>query len=249
MLDKAVELARNGYAVFPCSFRKTPLTEHGYKDASRHDHVVYEWWRRWPNALVGVPCGEKFTVLDLDLQHIEALQWYSRAALPLTRTHVTRSGGRHLMFQPDARVKSNNTGKIWRHVDTRGRGGYIIWWPACGFDVLHGETLAPFPNWLLQKLCEPKHIPNCVSPHTILNTPEAAQRKLSSILRTIARAQEGERNNVTFWGACRLAEMAAEGTLSHTDAITLAVEAAARTGLPRQEAQRTAISAFLGVRR
>jgi len=73
---------------------------------------------------------------------------------------------------------------------------------------------------------------------------ENAQGKLAGILRTIARAHEGERNAVTFWGACRLAEMVAAGLLSQADSLALTVEAASRTGLPHTEARRTAQSAF-----
>ena len=68
--------------------------------------------------------------------------------------------------------------------------------------------------------------------------------KLAGILRAIARAQEGTRNSVTFWGACRLAEMVAAGALSDSQALALIIEAASRAGLPPTEATRTAQSAL-----
>src|SRR5262249_19032390 len=141
-------------------------------------------WARWQEALIGVPTGIKFVVLDIDCgKHVEAAQWYGRANLPLTRTHITRSNGRHLLFKPDARV-GNSVSKICRGVDTPGPGGYIIWWPASGLDVLHGMTLAPMPEWIIKALEPPPPIV-LGSPRKV-QTSAQAQRKLEGIIRAIA---------------------------------------------------------------
>jgi hypothetical protein len=155
--DHAMCLALRGCPVFPCQQNKQPFTAHGFKDATTDIDQIAAWWRDWPEALLAVPTGIKFSVLDLDLQHIEAQQWYDqhRAELPLTRTHITRSGGRHLLFRPHTDLKCS-TGKIHRGVDTKGAGGYIIWWPAHGFDVLHGGASAAMPDWILAKLNPPQ---------------------------------------------------------------------------------------------
>jgi hypothetical protein len=59
---------------------KKPLTAHGFKDASTDPATIAAWWQQWPDALVGVPTGDRFVVLDVDLQHQEAQHWYSRAS-------------------------------------------------------------------------------------------------------------------------------------------------------------------------
>jgi Bifunctional DNA primase/polymerase, N-terminal len=236
----------HGIPVFPCRNDKRPFLTGGFKDATSDAAVIRQWWGRWPDALIGVPTGNKFVVIDLDLQHVEAQQWLTdnRERVPTTRVHRTRSGGLHFLFKPDDRLKCS-TGKIHRHVDTRGDGGYVIWWPSEGFEVLHPELLAMVPEWVVEKLNPPELPPTLLARSHPL-TPTHAQRKLDGIIRKVATAHAGERNAVTFWGACRLAEMVAQAGLSQNDAIAIAVEAASRAGLPRREALRTARSAFRG---
>ena len=251
MLQHALALARQNVPVFPCvnaptnpERDKIPLISkknggNGFKDATTEFSVITRWWRRWPDALIGVPTGARFVVLDVDLQHPEAREWFVTAALPETRTHFTRSGGRHLLFRPHAQVRCS-TGTICPHIDTRGAGGYIIWWPAVGLQVEHPKLLAPVPDAIVQAL-KPPPPPQ----RRVYTTPlENCDGKLAGILRTIARAPEGQRNSVTYWGACRLAELVAAGALSDSQALDLIIEAASRTGLPYAEAKRTANSAL-----
>src|SRR5262249_30959543 len=163
--------------------------------------------------------------------------------LPLTRKHVTRSGGRHLLFKPRADFKCS-AGKIHRGVDTRGIGGYIIWWPAHGFDVLHGGGLAGVPAWLMRRLNPPAPF----APVTPLRRTLRSDKDLEPIVRIILQAREGERNTATFWAACRIAEHVHAGQVSQSDMIGIVVEAAGRTGLPSNEARAIARSALRSVR-
>jgi hypothetical protein len=66
----------------------------------------------------------------------------------------------------------------------------------------------------------------------------------ADIIQTIAGGSIGHDNHVTLWGPYRLRERAAENAISQAEAINLAIEAAARAGLPHQEARRSAASAF-----
>src|SRR5262245_29712949 len=244
-MKAALSLAGRGISVFPCQAEnKKPHTPHGFKDASTDPALIEHWWRQWPDALVGVPTGEKFVVIDLDLQHPEAQHWYSRANLPLTRTHITRSGGRHLLFKPRDDFKCS-AGKIERGVDTRGTGGYIIWWPAHGFDVMHGGASAELPEWVMRKLNPPVPIATIT---LTSRRPLRSDKDLEPVISVILRAREGERNTATFWAACRLAEHVQSGQVSRNDMINIVVEAAGRTGLPSSEARQIANSALRSVR-
>ena len=56
--------------VFPCVPRgKQPLTAHGFLDASTDAEIVRSWWRRWPDANIGVPTGSAsgVDVVDVDV--------------------------------------------------------------------------------------------------------------------------------------------------------------------------------------
>jgi hypothetical protein len=238
-LEKALEIAKK-VPVFPCKqVTKQPLTENSFKNASQDADVIVGWWSKHPDALIGVPTGETFVVLDLDLQHVDAQQWYQehRRLLPLTRMHVTMSGGRHLLFKPVSWFKCS-TSKIASHIDSRGQGGYAIWWPSEGLDVLHGGAFEEVPEWLFEKLNPPAPPVVFVPSARHLTVPMMA-RKIEGIVATISTAREGERNAVLHWGSCRLAELAQQSILKTSDATALAIEAGCRAGLPLIETSRT----------
>src|SRR5262249_12751855 len=138
-------------------------------------------------------------------------------------------------------------------VDVRGYGGLVVAPPSLhqsgrNYAWMHGPDSAPLaavPPWLTALLRPP---PPALRPIPIAQlSHERLHAKLNGILRTVATANEGERNNCTYWGACRLAEMIAAGTLSRDHAAALIIEAACRAGLSRAEAQHTAKSAFRSI--
>ncbi len=47
----ALRLAGEGKPVFPLKpLGKTPLTEHGFKDATTDQEQIQAWWKEWPDA-------------------------------------------------------------------------------------------------------------------------------------------------------------------------------------------------------
>jgi Bifunctional DNA primase/polymerase, N-terminal len=236
---EALKLAQKGVPVFPCGPDKRPLTSNGYKDASVDPDIVHGRWVSCPDALIGVPTGPRFVVVDLDLQHDEAQAWLAenRHRLPLTRTHATRSGGKHLLFAPTAKVKCT-VGKICRGVDTRGAGGYIVWWPACGLEVLHRDVLASVPQWIVEALI-PKPLP-ITRPRISTTAPTSAS--LRGALRVLAGAKEGERNHALYWTACRMGEAMRAGAISEAQALDMLTSVGRQVGLLDREILITARS-------
>jgi len=67
----ALDLASNGYHVFPCRPRdKRPLTNHGFKDATRDERTILHVWDRTPDANIAIACGASgIVVLDIDSKY------------------------------------------------------------------------------------------------------------------------------------------------------------------------------------
>jgi hypothetical protein len=250
-LEHALSLARLRVAVFPCAQTKAPLIARGFHAATTDEATIRRWWRRWPDALIGVPTGAAFVVLDLDLQHEQAQEWLyaNQSHIPKTRMHETRSGGVHILFRPHAAVGCT-TSRICRGVDTRGNGGYIIWWPAEVLEVIAPRVLAPVPDWILDALKSKEAGPAAPRAYSFLphQTRGRVMRRLEGLVRTVACAPEGQRNASLFWASCRIAEFVDANLISRTIAVDLLIEAAASAGLPHQESRRTILSAFKGFR-
>lgn len=174
-IEAIVRLAQR-YPVFPCRRvaeeitvdgrarllkPKSPLTPRGFFDATQDPDQIRAWWRRWPDALVGVPTGAAtgLLVVDFDADKADeaARLWVESNTnwLLQTRSHATVSGGRHYLFRPPSgqhygsgvNVELEGVQRIG--IDVRCEGGYIVWWP------LHGATaqgeIAPLPAGLIRE--------------------------------------------------------------------------------------------------
>ena len=154
----ALRLAEEyGIPVFPCRPDKRPYTAHGFQDASTNISAIETWWRQWPDALIGVPTGRASRIVVVDVDP-DGAAWYREHAdrLDCGRVHQTRRG-HHLLYRAPAGVEiGNSAGKIARGIDIRAEGGYIIWWPAHGFEAVGDlEDLTEPPPWLLELLVRP----------------------------------------------------------------------------------------------
>ncbi|MFC1453535.1 bifunctional DNA primase/polymerase, partial [Verrucomicrobiota bacterium] len=101
-LAAALKAIAKGTPVFPCGERqKTPLTPHGFLDATTDETIVRQWWTRWPTANLAVPTGERSGLIVLDVDDEAALSELTaeHGPLPATLQVKTPSGGRHLYFR------------------------------------------------------------------------------------------------------------------------------------------------------
>ena len=184
MTDESLRVAALAYArakrrIFPCKADKTPLTRHGFKEASCDPARIQAWWDAHPQALIGLPAGavNKVFVLDIDNDpntgkdgdaSLEALI-RAHGPLPATVEAMTPRGGRHLYFRhpgPAWEVPSSAS-KLGPNLDVRGDGGYVIAPPSAlpdgrfyawegSSDPTDGMRAAAAPDWLLALVARPK---------------------------------------------------------------------------------------------
>lgn len=145
--DIALAYAARGWWVFPIApGKKTPLTAHGFKDATTDPAQLTAWWTQYPTAGIGIDCGRSgLVVVDCDVkQGVDGeVAWqvlYEEHDEPKPETPVitTPSGGSHWYFTGTCR----SAVAIRPGLDIRGTGGYVVaWQPVEG-------ALAPVPVWL-----------------------------------------------------------------------------------------------------
>jgi hypothetical protein len=271
-LNAALELARLGLAVLPvhyivhgrcsCGNRncdspgKHPIAQlvpQGFKNASSNARTIAHWFTRYPDANLGMVTGP-VVAIDVDPRNggdasLHRLK-QRHGTFPLTWQSATGGGGSHIFFAaPEGGIASAKLGK---GIEFKANGGYVVVAPSQHVSGRcyawqkdpYSTPLASLPEWVINTLRAP-HVERRPIQTIDLDTAPA---RISGIIRTIAAAGLGERNRVTFWGACRLRELAEQHILPRDDAIAIAVEAAARNGLSYREARKTTLSAFRGPR-
>ena len=173
LLRAALWYARHGWPVFPCvSGAKEPLTDNGYKDASRDAATIRAWWARWPGANVAIATGAAdLLVVDADVKKgkpgLES--WRDlRADLHLddnTVTCETPSGGLHIYYSANGHTVRCSQDTLGDGLDVRAQGGYVVAPPSTTEAGDYGwalgcrpneRALLPMPTALAERLAEPK---------------------------------------------------------------------------------------------
>jgi hypothetical protein len=158
LLEAALELARSGWAVFPC-IEKTPLTVHGHLDGTADEAQISAWWKRWPSANIGGRVPDSMCVIDVDprnggSQSLELLE-ATHGPLPETLRSITGGGGEHRFFLRPSGPIRNGAHKLGLGLDVKAPGrGYVILPPSVhpsGKRYAWADTAAPIatmPPWL-----------------------------------------------------------------------------------------------------
>jgi bifunctional DNA primase/polymerase-like protein len=246
-LRAALALGSEGRPCFPCRANKRPATPHGFKEATCDANGLCGLWRHYPGPLVGLVTGEAsgIDVLDLDKGHPEAGVWWAenRHRIPETRTHRTRSGGLHLLFRHTSALRCT-AGRIAPGIDTRGDGGYLIWWPAAGFPVLRDLSPVSWPAWLFDTLAQPPATSRGRRSSFCIGTGQYAPTALRNAAHRVVTAKPGRRNNVLNAEAYRIGRFVEAGLLDAQEVADTLADSAFTAGLDPREIVATLHSAF-----
>jgi len=149
MMEAALRYARLGLPLFPLhsvhegrctcgrpdcgSAGKHPRTPHGFKEASRSAEQIRRWWKKWPDANIGVPTGSTTLLLvvdvdprnggDASLKELES----KRGPFPETARQLTGGGGIHFFFRYPGGPAPKSLAK---GIDLKGDGGYVVLAPS-----------------------------------------------------------------------------------------------------------------------
>ncbi len=250
--DGALAYAQAGAAVFPCQpGGKAPLTQRGFLDASRDVRQVAAWWRRWPEANIGLPTGavSGVDVVDIDVHEggtgFAGFERARQAGLVASWAWLVRtpSGGVHAYYPHGSEQRSWSLGTA--HVDFRGEGGYVVAAPSRvrstdgavrEYELLTVAHHSPAPvdaAQLRELLSPPRREPAAGAAPVVGASPQ-------HLAEWVASRPEGGRNGGLFWAACRMVE---DG-FDRDSVLGLLGEAAKRAGLGERETAATIRSAF-----
>lgn len=187
MIDQALAWVDRRFAVFPLKPRdKIPLgalVPHGAKDASRDLAVIRDWWRREPQANIGIATGGGHFVVDLDGAEAKGawINMCGRHGAPERTLTVKTARGFHLFFSSRLEIPKTAS-RLAPHVDVRGDGGYVVAAPSIHpsgavYTIARDLSIAPAPRWLVDLAMpdeRPEQLPEPMSARRM--TPLLADR-------------------------------------------------------------------------
>ncbi|GAB4005425.1 bifunctional DNA primase/polymerase [Nocardioides ultimimeridianus] len=251
----ALRYANLGIPIFPCvPGGKQPLTMNGFHDATSSAQVVHAWWKRTPDANIGLPTGARTGVLVVDIDvhaggsGFEAFERARSDGLGDRWAWLVRtpSDGVHAYYP----ISDDREQRSWQvpaaHVDFRGDGGYVIAPPsgiavdgvAKTYDVIAIATQRPrsVDALKLRQFLEPPRPAQALGPPSSLRGPDCHPPALA---RAVALTPEGGRNRALFWASCRMAE----NNFTAADIASWLTPAAQHSGLGDREIETTINSA------
>ncbi|AMR20170.1 bifunctional DNA primase/polymerase [Lactiplantibacillus plantarum] len=169
-LDKAIELAQQGYAVYPLieNTKKPPKGVAGYQAATSDQNTIFAWFKNQPTYNLGLRLDlSDLLVVDIDMHEptkngrTSLVQLFKQGLTLPNDTYIERTanGGVHYFLKyAGAKVRKID---VWPGIDLLSDFTVIAPSEINGkqYKPLDGRTLAdikPAPQWLVDKLAGQK---------------------------------------------------------------------------------------------
>ena len=130
--------------------------------ATSDKNQIWQWWRTWPEANIGVATGRGSGVFVLDIDGPKGLDtlehWRTKRNWQAVTLTAVTSRGLHLYFLQEELTVPTSAGKLGDGIDVRGDGGYVVAPPsvhASGHTYVWEDPGCPVadpPGWLLESL-------------------------------------------------------------------------------------------------
>lgn len=147
-IDYALKYAALGWPVLPvhsiteratCTCGKTecnspgkhPRLRDGLKGATTDKNMLYDWFKKWPKANIGIRTGEISGLFVIDVDPLkggdDSLSRLKSelGGIPDDVVQVSGSGGSHIFFKY-AGAECHTTTNFLTGIDLRGDGGYVV---------------------------------------------------------------------------------------------------------------------------
>ena len=158
ILRDVLKLAKTGKKIFPVrADAKIPHIRDWHNNATADPAQIRSWWKKWPEARVGMPTGvvNGLWVVDIDVKNGKdgeaTLNDLPELLCNLEQT--TMSGGRHLFFaHKDHYSIKSRVNVLGEGVDVRCDGGYVLVAPTDGYTLTQGDfetELREAPQWCI----------------------------------------------------------------------------------------------------
>jgi hypothetical protein len=230
------------------------LVPAGLAEATCNRARILAWWARVPQANIGLACGHRFDVLDLDgPQAVTALRSFARAhdlelpaGGPVVRTGRPEQGW-HYYLAPTGLGRRPG---LLDHLDYQGLGGYVVAPPsrhASGRsyrwvrDLGHPLPALPGP---LRELVARRLPERPAGPPILGAVPDGpghpyARAAMAQELARVAAARQPGRNNQLWESGRNLYNLVAAGALDASEVDQRLLDVAARCGLLADEPRQT----------
>jgi len=245
-LESALVFASLGARVLPL----IPGTKRPYlkwSNATEDDDRVFELWRKYPDADVGILTGQESGLVVVDGDGPEGVKNARELLGDIDTLRVKTKRGVHWYFaHPRDGWVPTSAGRVATGVDIRGDGGLVAAPPSGGRVVDNPDVggLAPFPLDTYRGAAPGARVDvDLAELPSVDNEDETAVATRDRMIAGLLGVEQGRRNQVLYQAGSDLFFLAQRGGLDGRKTAVLLAEAAHEAGLDSAEIPGTIRSA------